>query len=117
MRLVEPWLNDFHQTGNSKESLVEIFTKALELCCLLRRQKAIWSLTFPGTAQEYAKDKRSTTFSEETMRDISSCNEFEIRRVDILVAPGLFKTGNTDGQLYEKGESVVKKAEVWCSNT
>lgn len=102
--------------ANSKESLVLIFTKALELCCRLRRQKAIWSLTFPGLANERATNTRPMTFSEETMRDVSSSSEFQTRTVDILVAPGLFKTGNTDGQLYEKGESVVKKAEVWCSS-
>lgn len=58
---------------------------------------------------------RPMTFSEHTMRDISSTDELKLRAVEILVSPGLFKTGNTDGQLYADGESVVRKAEVWCS--
>lgn len=101
------------------ESFVPILTKALELCCLLRRQKPSWSLTFPQVAEEKrGKHTRPIAFSGETMSDISSyTSEFGARAVDILIAPGLFKTGNTDGQLYSKGESVVGEAEVWCSAT
>ncbi|KAK7739031.1 hypothetical protein SLS53_005929 [Cytospora paraplurivora] len=117
VRLVGLLVDGSDRRAQLQDSLVPILTRALELACLLHRQKASWSLRFPGIREHPVNYTISTSFSEKTMVDISGSDVSTLQTVEILVAPGLFKTGNTDGQLYAEGESVVRKAEVWCYST
>lgn len=114
MRLIGPWIDVSHK-NQLQDSLASILTKALEVSGLLRRQRASWCLKFPGSAERSLSDPQLVMFNDRAMRDVNSSETHKLKTVKIFVTPGLFKTGNMDGKLYEEGESVVTKAEVWCT--
>lgn len=119
MRLLQPWVGSNSSSDQHQRSLTLILIHALEFSCVVRRQRADWSLKFPNNTTATAESKRVTaTFDATRMKDFRSAGgEGEPASgtpVQIFIAPALFKCGNMDGDKYESGYSTAQKAEVWC---
>lgn len=119
MRLLQPWVGSNSSGDQHQQSLTSILIHALEFSCLLRRQRADWSLKFPETTSGTAESKRLTaTFDATRMKDFRSAGgegqPASGTHVQIFIAPALFKCGNMDGEKYESGYFTAQKAEVWC---
>lgn len=117
MGLIAPWVVKRDRRALEEELLAILFS-AVSLSKTLRCQRALWSVRQVG---ESASRDKPILFDEEIMEDkhadensdgedIPTANG---RHVEIVVSPGLFKRGNTDGEQFEF-ESCIERAEVKC---
>ena len=117
MRLVGRWVGK-HDRITLEEELQVILFSAVSLSRTLRCQRALWSVRQVGSPapaegkilydQQVMEDKHGEEDSDG--EDIPTANGKE---VEIVVSPGLFKRGNTDGERFEF-ESCIERAEVKC---
>jgi hypothetical protein len=88
-------------------ALVPILESAAKLYFLMWRQRANWVVKYP---------RKDDLLDPNVMKehDIDD-DDFppKAKRVDMYLFPGLFKSGNADGEGYTE-ESVVAKAQVVC---
>lgn len=122
MTLIGPWVN-LDTRKRLEEDLLGILLQAVEFSQILRCQRASWSVRH---VVERTQDSALTTsdaamfFNKTTMDDKhgddsdddDSMSRYQ-KLVEIVVSPGLFKRGNTDGERFEF-ESCVEPAEVRC---
>ncbi|KAL8668799.1 MAG: hypothetical protein Q9168_006580 [Polycauliona sp. 1 TL-2023] len=117
MEVVGPWVGKRERRSREEELLVILFS-AVSLAKTLRCQRAQWSVRHVIIASATDTD---ILFDGETMEDKhgeedSDGEEIPTadgKRVEIVVSPGLFKRGNTDGECFEY-ESCIERAEVKC---
>ncbi|KAF5013316.1 hypothetical protein FDECE_666 [Fusarium decemcellulare] len=106
-----------------------IFEPAIELSQLLRRQRACWYVRFPHIMAGNQLPENDYTapyiFQPDKMKDIDGLEEDEddnagsgsghcLKAIDIVILPGLYKSGNHDGKKYDI-EYLLLKAEVSCT--
>ncbi|KAJ3547507.1 hypothetical protein NM208_g1481 [Fusarium decemcellulare] len=104
-----------------------IYEPAIELSQLLRRQRACWYVRFPHIMAGNQLPENDYTapyiFQPDTMKDIDGLEEDEddnagsghcLKAIDIVILPGLYKSGNHDGKKYDI-EYLLLKAEVSCT--
>ena len=124
MALVGPWV-DLDTRKKLEGDLEAILLQAVQLSQVLRYQRASWSVRHVVDAKPH--DSMSATsdtpvfFNEAIMDDkhgdddsdddVSSHRYRKI--VEIVVSPGLFKRGDTDGERFDF-EACVERAEVRC---
>ncbi|KAL8879399.1 MAG: hypothetical protein Q9198_002978 [Flavoplaca austrocitrina] len=117
MRLVGQWVRN-RDCRTMKEDLLLLLFNAVELSKILRCQRAQWSVR---QVDNPSSSKDVILFDGETMEDKHSEEDSDGediptpsgKRVEIIVSPGLFKRGNTDGEQFEY-ESCIERAEVKC---
>ncbi|KAF2200938.1 hypothetical protein GQ43DRAFT_432074 [Delitschia confertaspora ATCC 74209] len=122
LSLVSVWApSDRHK--DLLDSLIGIFTEAILLSQLLRRQRALWYVRFPRRAvqliqgMEQPGPQGHLMFDPDAMKDEWCEDEGQdsgfLRRqyVEVVVGPGLWKRGNGDGEMYHV-ESCAVKASV-----
>lgn len=122
VRLLRPWMGNSGSTGQNQRSLAAVLLQALELSCLLRQQRAEWSLRFPGPRERPTSGPSGMAFDWKTMSKAHGAGGEDVPRstkengapVRILITPALCKRGNMDGEKYDADEFVVQKAEVQC---
>ena len=107
------------------EGLEKILFQAVKLSQTLRCQRACWSVRHLGESIAADSAHVSATapvfFNEVTMNDMhggadsdDDMPQHKYRKlVEIVVTPGLFKRGNTDGERFDI-ESCVERSEVKC---
>lgn len=105
-----------------EEYLMGILLQAVELSQILRCQRASWSVRHVVDAKSpnpgLTTSDEPLYLNEDIMDDDSDDDARKPRDrkiVEIVISPGLFKRGNTDGERFEV-ESCVEKAKVKCFN-
>ena len=111
-----------------EDNLLVILRGAVKFSRMLRCQRACWSVRYFGEVVRRSWDlERSSTpmfFDNATMKDRDgdeNSDEEEDQRsfkkiVEIVISPGLFKRGDTDGERFEI-ESCIEKSEVQCKKS
>ena len=124
MSIVGDWVAD-ENLKVLEDKLLPILFQAVKLSQTLRCQRACWSVRHLGDAvlqsHQTASSDRVVFFDESTMVDNigndSSDEEGSQRQyrkiVEVVVTPGLFKRGNTDGELFDV-ETCIQRSEVKC---
>lgn len=124
MDLIGPWVG-LDKRQKLEEELLGILLQAVKLSQTLRCQRASWSVrhVIGANSQDpgLTAPDMPTFFDEVVMNDKhgdddsedDSCTPRGRKIVEIVVSPGLFKRGNTDGERFEF-ESCVEPAEVRC---
>ena len=111
-----------------EDSLVGVLLQAVKLSQTLRCQRACWSVRHPGDAV-HPRLQPETPGSRDTLIffDVATMNDkhgddnsdeegapAQYRKVvDIFITPGLFKSGNSDGEQFDI-ETCVERSEVKC---
>lgn len=100
------------KTEKNRESeilnkLVAIFQMAIDMCLVLRKQRACWIIRseyglFDATRMEDPEDDYDSEGDVDRHRDVA-----------LYIFPGLYKQGNADGENYEI-ECCLEKARVKC---
>ncbi len=113
------------QQAQAANDLKTCFMDAIALSQLLRRQRACWYVRFPASTTRASEDMMlqgnrgsiPVFFDPTTMRDVNADYmdpEYKHRKVlELLVSPGLFKRGDSDGDHFEE-ETCREPAEVTC---
>ena len=117
MSVIGPWVPQ-GERQMLEEELLEILLSAVSLSKTLRCQRACWSVRHVDVSstrhsvvffdEAIMDDKHGDEDSDE--QDISTISK---KVVEIVVSPGLFKRGNTDGERFEF-ESCLARSEVKC---
>lgn len=118
MSLIGP-LVDLDTRKRLEQELLGILLQAVRLSQTLRCQRASWSVRH--VVDPKTQDPGSISFDETFMDDKHGDDDSDTdarmhwyrKMVEIVVSPGLFKRGNTDGEGFEE-ESCVEPAEVKC---
>ena len=109
-----------------EDELLGILSGTLKLSQKLRCQRACWSVrhlvTGPRVPLSTKQPEQLMMLDARAMRDING-DEYDdvagrgraiVRRVvEIIISPGLFKRGNTDGQGFDT-ETCMERSEVKC---
>lgn len=124
MDLIGPWVG-LDKRQKLEEELLGILLQAVKLSQILRCQRASWSvrhvigansqdpgLTAPDMPTFFDEVVMDDKHGDDDSEDDSSTPRGQ-KIVEIVVSPGLFKRGNTDGERFEF-ESCVEQAEVRC---
>lgn len=117
----------------SQRLVANVFVPAVELSQVLRRQRACWYVRFLHVMTANVLPSNAYTvpyiFNRDLMRDVDADEDGDdefmpgagvgggsvrLKAVDIVISPGLFKSGNHDGMQYDS-EYPVEKAEVSCT--
>ncbi|KJZ67951.1 hypothetical protein HIM_12660 [Hirsutella minnesotensis 3608] len=124
MHIIEPLVpTPDAETGSPTELKARlyhnIFLPAVELCQVLRRQRARWTVVVPTAPHDLPGE---LALESGDMMDVDALDEPMLGSVDAaegpklvscLIAPGLYKEGTDDGRNYDRGYHVIK-AEVSC---
>jgi hypothetical protein len=130
--LVGAWLPKSAQ-ATSLAGLDEVISSAIALSCIIRQQRAYWTVAFPEsspassvvsqvTSKTPSQGKSPILFDPETMRDGKDGEEeldgncqrsLENHVVELMISPALFKRGDASGNKYDE-ESCFMPAEVRC---
>lgn len=124
MSLVDYWVAA-EEFKALEDELEGILFQAVRLSQTLRCQRACWSVRYLGSGA-HASSKPglangSVFFDGDSMHDIHGDEDSDgedVRThyrkiVEIVVSPGLFKRGNTDGERFDV-ESCIEPSEVKC---
>ncbi|PSN60872.1 hypothetical protein BS50DRAFT_578700 [Corynespora cassiicola Philippines] len=111
--LLHPWARSI-QAEELEQRLADIYKAAMELSCLLRKQRAHWELYFP-TSNRSSDTLRYDSSSMEDINDKNTLDTSLDRRVEIVIEPALSKTGTMDGTKFEAGAHVTIKAKVYLA--
>lgn len=113
-----------------EDGLRNVFVTAMEFSKLIRRQRACWTIRSPNllggksrrlsTGDEnpqvfdpcWMEDNDSTGNEYDELEDEDPANDAR-KVVEIVVAPGLFKRGDADGENYDT-ETCIVQALVQC---
>ena len=124
MSVVGNWV----ATENRKEledSLLAVLFQAVKLSQTLRCQRAHWSVRHSGDAihqrPQSGPPEELVFFDETTMDDTHGDDDSDgggaqpqySKIVEIFITPGLFKSGNSDGEQFDI-ETCVERSEVKC---
>ena len=125
------------EVHDAMQRLVDnVYKPALNLSRLLRRQRASWCVRFPPVERQASAEGRGTAasmpggvvyafpkiFDGYYMKDVDFDGDEEDearpttylhKHIEVIVGPGLFKSGNIDGERYDM-ETVLEKSEVSC---
>ncbi|MCJ1467732.1 hypothetical protein MMC07_006357 [Pseudocyphellaria aurata] len=115
MRLIGSWVNlDTRET--LKKGLLGILLQAVDFSKVLRCQRASWSVRHVDLTSDagmvFNEAIMDNRHGDDDSGDDDSMSRYQ-KLVEIVVSPGLFKRGNTDGERFEV-ESCLARAEVRC---
>ena len=118
MSLIGQWVSEDDRKA-LEESLQAILFNAVSLSRTIRCQRASWSVRHIDGAA--ARDCQllydEVVMNDEEHREEDMSGEEIVtsrpKLVEIVASPGLFKRGNSDGELYEF-ESCLYRSEVRC---
>lgn len=108
-----------------EETLLPMLLQAVKLSQTLRCQRAYWSVRHPGDAirqrPQSGLPDDLVFFDEATMDDKHGDEDSDEegahaqyrKTVEIFITPGLFKSGNSDGEQFDI-ETCVERSEVRC---
>ena len=122
MEVVRPW----HKGGapetlkEEEEKLHRIFIGAVQLAKILPRQRALWSVRLPcalgwgpgapGPAQLLRFNP--IAMEDERNNDDINIEDLNIRYVEFIVAPALYKQGTMNSERFDREEAVCRSAVV-----
>ena len=125
MRVVGEWV----ATEDSKtleEGLLEVLLQAVKFSQNLRCQRAYWSVRhlkdvvqqmpqsgLPDNLVFFDKATMDDTHGDEDYDEEGGAYTQARKVVEIFITPGLFKSGDPDGELFEI-ETCIERSEVKC---
>ena len=122
MNAIGDWIPASGKQEQENE-LSRILAEAVDLSKQLRCQRAYWSVRYPGSdigqgdsqrgASSFDENIMVEKFTQDDNDDGVSSTEYEEKNIEVIVTPGLFKRGNTDGEQFEV-EYCRQKAIVKC---
>ena len=123
MNIIGMWVTE-KDRREVEDSLCAVILKAITLSQNLRCQRAHWSVRHPGDINQRVQSELSDDlvfFDPATMEDRygeedSDEEDSQVRNgklVEIFVTPGLFKSGNSDGERFDV-EYCSQRSEVKC---
>jgi len=117
MEIIRPW----HRGGTPETlkfdegTLHVIFTHAMQLPSVIRRQRALWSVRFPWAL---GRDKADlplrfdpASMDDERNNDVDM-EPLKMLCVEFIVTPALYKRGNMNGERFDKEEAMCRAAVV-----
>lgn len=117
MGIIRPW----HKGGTpetlkvDEDKLYGIFTSAVQLAQVLRRQRALWSIRLPwaqGGQAESPLRFNPSSMEDERNNDEVSMEELKTRCVEFIVTPALYKRGTMNGERFDQEEARCRAAVV-----
>ncbi|OJD33675.1 uncharacterized protein BKCO1_2800034 [Diplodia corticola] len=108
--VIAPWVKSGKALPEVEDQLLCIFQQALSISALLRRQRACWTLGFPGIQQARTADLLLFDSAYMKVEDREASKTLET--VEVVVTPAVYKQGNAEGEFFNVITCLDKAAVV-----